>query len=150
MATKRKTKKKTATKRARAIETAAAPAAKLLESMSMPEIEAQLAVRKRAVARLERRRERLRDQIAEIDAELAGLTGRVPGGGGRPRNEFSLGDALAGVLKNKQMSIAEATQAVIDAGYITTAKNFRTMVNQQLISDKRFRKIERGVYARRA
>lgn len=156
-AVRKKTKKKTTKKRAfkanAASKQSGTKMAKTtrskapIESLSLQEIEAQLAARKRTLATLERKRSRLQKQITEIDTEIAALTGRAPGGRGRrPRNDANLGDALALVLRNEQMSVTAATQAVIDAGYITTAQNFRTIVNQRLIADKRFKKVERGVY----
>lgn len=119
-----------------------------LDAMSTQEIRAQLHARSRRVRSLERRRDRLMEQIARLDAELMDHGGRVPGapGGKRPRNDSNLGDALVAALKGKKMRVPEAARAVIDAGYLTTSANFRVIVNQKLISDKRFKKVERGVY----
>jgi hypothetical protein len=44
------------------------------------------------------------------------------------------------------MSVTQATQKVQDAGYKTTAANFRTIVNQTLIRDNRFKRVSRGQY----
>jgi len=43
------------------------------------------------------------------------------------------------------MKILEIIQAVLDSGYDTTSKNFRTIVSQTL-RDKRFKKTARGLY----
>jgi len=156
MATKSTTRKKLTKKRSKRTKTSpaqrrsTATAAGPLEQLSMRQIEAQLEARRRGVVKLERKRERLQNQIAEIEAELASLVGRAPSNGKRPGNESNLGDALAGVLSGKQMSVTEAEKAVRDAGYMTTAQNFRTIVNQKLISDKRFKKVQRGVYTCKA
>lgn len=124
-----------------------APKANTLDAVSTQDLRAQLHARERAIRTLERRRERLLDEIAKVEAELMQHGGVVSGvGGRRSRNENNLGDALAEALRGKEMRVSEAVQAVIDHGYKTTASNFRTIVNQKLISDKRFKKVERGVY----
>ncbi|MEO1129536.1 MAG: hypothetical protein AAFX05_07495, partial [Planctomycetota bacterium] len=66
--------------------------------------------------------------------------------GRRPRNEASLADSLTKLLRNKAMSVTDAAQAVQDAGYKTTSPNFRTIVNQTLLKDKRFKRVARGQY----
>ncbi|MEM9560690.1 MAG: hypothetical protein AAF995_10315, partial [Planctomycetota bacterium] len=80
----------------------------------------------------------------------AGRTaGRRPGrpaAGKRFRNASNLADALHAVLRGKQMGVTEAAEAVQAAGYQTTAANFRVIVNQTLLKDKRIKKVSRGVY----
>ncbi len=87
-------------------------------------------------------------QVAEVEGQIASMTGgKLTGSSGRrPRNNTNLAEALHGVLKGKRRGVSEAAQAVLDSGYRTTAGNFRTIVNQRLINDKRFKKVERGVY----
>jgi hypothetical protein len=70
-----------------------------------------------------------------------GSTGRK-----RPKNKMSLMEALAGVLKGKELGVTEAAAAVLSSGYRTSAANFRTMVNQALLKSNKFKKISRGVY----
>ena len=136
-------KKKKVSKR-RVASTASAPS-----SMSTAELQAELQRRERNVRRLERRRERLIEDLAEVEQALA-AEGALSATGGirrRPRNEMNLVDSLATVLKGKEMSVTEVTQAVQQAGYMTTAANFRTIVNQALIREnKRFKKVSRGRY----
>lgn len=119
------------------------------EAMSTPELQAELKRREREVRKLERRRERLLNDLSAVEQELA-AEGALSASGGirrRPRNEMNLVDTLAQVLKGKEMSVTEATQAVQQAGYMTTAANFRTIVNQALIREKkRFKKVSRGRY----
>ncbi len=123
-----------------------------LDSMSMAEIQAELNRRERGVRKLERRREKLLAELAEIDGQLASV-GALSASGGvrrRPRNEMNLVDSLATVLDGKTMSVTEVTGAVQKAGYLTTAANFRTIVNQALIREKKvFKKISRGQYTAR-
>ncbi|MGI9015254.1 MAG: hypothetical protein ACR2GY_13550 [Phycisphaerales bacterium] len=62
------------------------------------------------------------------------------------RSGPSLSDYLAQVMKNKTLSIGEAADAVLAAGYPSKSPNLRTMVNQQLIKSDRFKKVSRGHY----
>lgn len=120
--------------------------------MSTAELQAELSRRERNVRKLERRREKLMGELAEIEKELAS-EGALSSSGGirrRPRNEMNLVDSLAVVLKGKEMSVTDVTQAVQQAGYMTTAANFRTIVNQALIREKKkFKKVSRGMYTAR-
>lgn len=117
--------------------------------MSTTELRAELTRRSRAVGALQRKRARLAEQLAVLDAELAGMGGAITDSTGRrrrARNDTNLADKLAEVLKGKTMSVTEAAGAVQQAGYVTTAANFRVIVNQTLIRDKRFKKVSRGQY----
>ncbi len=136
---KKTTKKKTTT-------TKKAPA---IGAMSTADLQAELHRRGKNIRKLERRRERLLGELAGVEAELA-AEGALSSTGGirrRPRNEKNLVEALAQVLNGRTMSVTEATQAVQQAGYMTTAANFRTIVNQALIREKKvFKKVARGQY----
>lgn len=142
MAKKRTTKKKIAPKSRRTTRYSSVK----LEDMTTQELQDQLRLRERRVRSLERKRDRLTEQLEEINLEIHKLGGSHAAGGRRPRNAQNLSDSLAAVLKGKQMNVTEVTAAVQEAGYITTAANFRTIVNQRLIQDKRFKKVSRGVY----
>jgi hypothetical protein len=105
--------------------------------------------RDRGVKRLQRQRARLLARLNALEAQIGQYGGNgVSRGGGRtrPRNEMSLEDALAKLLAGKTMSVTEATEAVQRAGYRTGAENFRTIVNQRLISSGKFKKVSRGQY----
>jgi hypothetical protein len=120
-----------------------------LTELSTTELRAELTRRSRAVGALQRKRARLAEQLAVLDAELAGMGGAITDSTGRrrrARNDTNLADKLAEVLKGKTMSVTEAAGAVQQAGYVTTAANFRVIVNQTLIRDKRFKKVSRGQY----
>lgn len=137
----KKTRKKTA--KTRTNRTTEAP----LTVMSTQELQAEIARRQRGLSGLQRRRARLIEQLADIDAEIREMGGALNGGPRkRPRNEMNLVEALKGVLKGQQMSVTDAAQAVQDAGYQTNAANFRTIVNQTLLREKAFKKVSRGVY----
>jgi hypothetical protein len=116
--------------------------------MSITALQSEIKRREKHAKSLQKRREKLVRQLAELDAEIAAIGGSVgsSGGGRRPRNDANLPDKLVEVLTGKTMSVTEAADAVRDAGYITTSPNFRTIVNQALIRDKRFKRVGRGQY----
>jgi len=119
-----------------------------LAGLSVTDLQMELRRRQRGVARLERRREKLMSELAQINTDIAGLGGSSAGvtASGRARNTMTLPDALARVLSGIEMSVTEASEAVRAAGYQSGAANFRTMVNQALLKDKRFTKVSRGRY----
>jgi hypothetical protein len=63
----------------------------------------------------------------------------------RPRNEANLADSLLKVLKGKEMSVPDVVEAVQKAGYRSSSKNFRVIVNQHLLKSP-FKRVGRGVY----
>ncbi len=71
---------------------------------------------------------------------------RAATGRKRPKNSMNLAEALAKMLKGKTMGVNEAAANVQKAGYKTNSPNFRTIVNQTLIKDPRFKKVARGQY----
>lgn len=122
--------------------------ARKLSAISMTELQSEIKRRQRHLDALHRKREKLAAQLREIEAEIlkeggamGALTGRK-----RPRNEQNLADALAALLSNKTLSVTEASEQVQSAGYRTTSPNFRTIVNQTLLKDSRFRRVGRGRY----
>ena len=56
------------------------------------------------------------------------------------RNEVSLNESILAVLKRKggPMAVGEIVEAVLAGGYTSNSANFRGIVNQSLIKDKRF------------
>jgi hypothetical protein len=66
----------------------------------------------------------------------------------KPAREGSLSGALADALGAKgKLTIAEAAEAVLAAGYRSKSKGFRNLVSMMLSKDRRFRRVRRGVYA---
>jgi hypothetical protein len=145
MAKKRTTKKTAAA--------AAAPVAgDSLDALPLAALHAELARRQRAAQSLLRRRDRLREQLDEVESELSVMgSSASPGiepGRKRARNASNLAEAMAGVLKGGELSVTELAQAVQAAGYATTSPNFRTIVNQTLIKRRDlFKRVGRGLYA---
>ena len=125
-----------------------------LNQLSVDDLKAELQRRERELKKLQRRRQKVASQLADLDREIVSLGGTAgasgAGRGGvrrRPRNPHSLADMLVRVFpKDKPMKVADATAVVLKRGYKTTAENFGTIVNQTLIKDERFESVSRGFY----
>ena len=102
-----------------------------------------------------------RDTLNRLIAELEGLGGvklvavarKKPGRKKasrrivKPARAGSLSSALVDALGAKsKLSVAEATDAVVAAGYKSKSKDFQNIVSMTLSTDKRFRRVRRGVY----
>jgi hypothetical protein len=159
----RKTTRRTTRKRTKKVVRRGRPskATIALGAMTTEELEAELARREQNQGALLMRRDELLAELDEINAQLgggrvvrrkagkkkAGRPRRAGAGRKRPKNKTNLVDALAVVLKGKQMSVTEVAAAVQKAGYKTSSANFRTIVNQALIKNtKVFKKVSRGLY----
>lgn len=124
-----------------------------LSALSINAIHAELQRRQQRTAALHRQRARLMRKLSAVEAKIQSLGGAVDGvGSGAPgrkraKNATNLVEALVKVLKGRTMGVTEVAAAVQRAGYRTTSKTFRTIVNQALIKHtNRFKKIERGQY----
>lgn len=124
-----------------------------LAKVSITELQAEIARRSRQSKTLMRKRDRLAGQLAELDDQIR-LAGAVVGSLGgvrrRPRNEMNLEEALIKLLKNKTLGVTEIAEKVQTAGYKTSSVNFRTIVNQALITSPAFKRISRGKYSVKA
>jgi hypothetical protein len=122
--------------------------AEQLGGMTTEALQAELKRRERHLKQLHKKREKLLTQLQEVDAQIVAEGGSVTGGVTRKRfrNDSNLADALVDLLKTQTLTVTEATSKVQEAGYRTTAANFRTIVNQTLIRDKRFKRVSRGKY----
>ena len=105
-----------------------------------------------------RERSKLQSQIEKVDRQIAELngvsSGNASGGssgtGSRPRNEKSLVTVLEEVLSKsaKGMGVGDIVEAVQGAGYKSSSPNFRGIINQTLLKEKkRFQSVGRGTYA---
>ena len=72
------------------------------------------------------------------------VTRRAARGG----NSKTLLAHLEDVMTGQVLSVSEAADAVIANGYITTSKTFRTIVNQTLLANESFTKVDRGRYTK--
>ncbi len=121
-----------------------------LQSRSIEELKSEIRKRERQLGGLLKKRDKLVEQLEAVNAEIlemGGAAGVLPDAGRkRHRNDANLADALAQLLAKKTMSVTEAAEKVQESGYKTTSPNFRTIVNQTLLRDKRFKRIGRGQY----
>jgi DNA-binding protein H-NS len=145
-----------------------------LAGISTDALEAEIERRQRAMSSVQTKRNQLIAELAKLDTMLAsagirpaqlaktgggassgprngkGKAGRVGRDGrrigGRAKNSQSLSEALLALLKDRTMSVVEMVKKVQEAGYKTTSPNFRTIVNQTLIKDGRFKRVGRGEY----
>lgn len=127
-------------------------------SMTISELENLLDNRRRKLDELKRDRDKLQRQLDTIDSKISSLNGRggrrTGGGGngsaaGRTKNAQSLVSTIETVLRgsgNKPMNVGDIVQGVQSAGYRSSSANFRALLNQTLIKDKRFSSAGRGMY----
>jgi hypothetical protein len=126
---------------------------------SLAQLERLVRTRRTEMTRLTRQRDKLQKRLDDLNdriSEIAGgpgfagaMVGRsAGGGGGRARNEMSLQDAIHQVLSKASapMAVGDIMEKVRAAGYRSNSANFRGIVNQTLIKDKRFTSAARGMY----
>ena len=127
---------------------------------SIAQLEQMLNKCKNERQKLERERNKVARRLQQLDSRIGALggngSGRGRGGSGgggggagsRVRNDKSLIEMIEGVLgkSSKPMKVGDIADAVQSGGYRTNSANFRGIVNQTLIKDKRFTSAGRGVY----
>lgn len=117
--------------------------------LSISALETLLAKRRRDIARLMKVRQKLEAKIQAVDAKIRGLGGSTTGGRGtRARNAVNLVDAISGVLEKTggPMKVGDIMQKVLATGYRSNSENFRGIINQTLIKEKKFKSAARGTY----
>ena len=122
-----------------------------LVTASVPQLHAELRRRSLVLVQLRRTRERLVREMAAVDKRIVEFEpAGAPPHRKRPKNTVILLDALRKVLDNHTLSVTQAAGAVTRGGYRTTSENFRTIVNQTLLGNKKaFKKVSRGNYTLR-
>lgn len=123
---------------------------KKTDAFSIAQLQAMISDRKAKISGLKKQRAQLQKQLAKVEKALAGVTGQAGAKtGGRGGNSKPLPDVIEEVLRanGKPMTVGDITAGVEKAGYISGSANFRGIVNQALIKDKRFHAPERGLYA---
>ncbi len=95
-------------------------------------------------------RKKLQMRLDKIDRQITNFDGGGNGssGGTRPRNDKPLPEVIHEVLKKngKAMRVGDIAEGVESAGYQSSSANFRSIVNQALIKDSRFKQEGRGLY----
>ena len=127
---------------------------------TIAELRRELAAKEGKLKTLTARRNKLTAQLSGVDRKIAKLGGdksisgkksaakTSPKRRKRAKNKQSLADVLASVLKGgKGVRVAEAVKLALAAGYKSASKQFPNIVSQALSTDKRFKKVSRGVYA---
>ena len=129
------------------------------KTKTIAELRQQLALKERQLKALTARRTKIAAQLSAVDREIAQLGGKaapvkktkkkiVRKRRKRARNKQNLVDVLEAVLKGKKgVKVSDVVKLVRAAGYKSTAKQFGNIVSQTLTSNKRFKKVSRGVYA---
>lgn len=119
-----------------------------LGSLSMSELQAEINRRSKGVSKLIKKRDKYVTMLAEIEKQIAAAGGTVGGRGGRRANGAGLKESIAKVLVGKPMNVGDIAEAVMKSGYISSSPNFKVMVNQQLIANKKlFKRVDRGLYS---
>jgi hypothetical protein len=122
-------------------------------SYNIAQLERILHGRRSELNRLERQRSELQRKLGGVERQISRLAGslrgrRAGGAGIRARNEQSLVATIESVMRSgKPMRVGEIVEAVEAGGYRSNSDNFRGIVNQTLIKErKRFGQVERGLY----
>jgi hypothetical protein len=127
---------------------------KLPRGLTVEYLERILQRRRAELSTLMKERDRIQRQLGALDNQIRDLSGgssptqgTTPGG--RARNSASLVETLTQVIGKSQepMGISEILEGVLSSGYRSSAANFRGMINQTLIKErKRFANVARGTY----
>jgi hypothetical protein len=122
-----------------------------LSNLSIAQLQSIIESRKGEITRLERQRAKLARKLHQLDSKIDSLGGSPRGrngAGGRVKNTKSLPEMLMTVLTktSKAMGVGDIADAVRTGGYRSNSANFRSIVNQTLIKDKRFSSAGRGLY----
>ena len=129
-----------------------------MAKVSVEDLKKEIARRQRKLPTLIAARDALNRQIAELEGlgSVKPVAIRRRKAGRRkaarkamkPARAGSLSSTLAEALKAKgKLTIPEAAEAVLAAGYKSKSKDFGNLVSMTLSKDKRFRRVSRGVYA---
>lgn len=129
---------------------------RLPSRFTIPQLESMLQARMGQLESLQKERNALQKQLDAIDDKIKNLGGSLRGmggggvsSGGRARNEKSLTETIAEVLEKvgKPASVGEILDGVKASGYRSNSANFRGIINQTLIKErKRFANAGRGLY----
>jgi hypothetical protein len=120
-----------------------------VNGFSIVQLEKMLDERRSRIGSLQRKRSRFQRQLDAVDAQISALGGSGRARGARPRNKVTLNEAIVAVLKKSvgPMKVSDIARNARDSGYSSSSSNFRVIVNQALIKDKRFAKAGiRGTY----
>jgi hypothetical protein len=125
-------------------------------SLTIASLKQMLDAREGELAKLEKQRAKVAKELASLDRSIERVGGSVGGrgkgrgrGANRARNEQSLVEALTSVLEDagKPLGVGQIMAAVQATGYHSSSDNFRGIINQTLIKERKlFSAVSRGVY----
>ncbi len=116
-----------------------------LEGLSVAEIQQALRKQQSRVNVLQKRRERLLEEIKNIEQEIALISGSESGTV-RFRNEQSLENVICDVLAKhkKGLTLSELTEAIQKTGYKSGSANFKNVVYQNVYKSERIARDEKS------
>jgi hypothetical protein len=110
-------------------------------NLNIAQLEQILNNRKSELIRLEKLRKELLKKLASVESEITKIGGAAGThrGSGRVRNEKSLPETLEEVLRagGKPMKVGDIADAVLATGYRSNSANFRAIINQTLIKERK-------------
>jgi hypothetical protein len=119
-------------------------------NLSLADLHQIMQSRRTELTKLRKQRLDLQRDLDRVDRQIFKIegSGGRRGGNGRVRNEQSLNDTIDQVLRSsgKPMKVGDIMEGVLKTGYRSNSANFRGIINQTLIKDKRFTAPERGMY----
>jgi len=129
-----------------------------LENVPLAELKKEIERRQKLLPKLIAQRDALAEQITELQRMETAVVGEPAARSratARPRrlhraagNKSSLAEVLATFMKGREkVTVGEAMKGALAAGYRTTSKSFRSVVNQMLLKSPRFRSVGRGEFA---
>ena len=131
-----------------------------LSTMSIAALRQEIERRQKLLPKLIAQRDALNREIADLQGSAAAQAQKAAKPAvaptktrkrRMPKNTLRLADALAVFMKGKKkVTIGDAMEGVLAAGYKSNARDFRSVVNNMLLTDKRFKKTGRGVFALKA
>ena len=118
--------------------------------LSIAQLERMLQNRRGQLAEKLKERSRLQKKMDQLDRQIRALGGGAVAGRSseRVKNQKSLMQMLESTLRGsgKPMRVGDIAEAVLSGGYRSNSGNFRGIVNQTLIKDKKFTSAGRGLY----
>lgn len=124
------------------------PRGRSINSFSLGELQKLIDNQKSSLSKLRQQRAKVAKELGKIDRQIASIEGKGLRGGGGAKNAMGLVKTMEMILgkSGKPMQVADIVNGVLATGYRSTSPQFRSIVNQALIKDKRFTSTERGKY----
>ena len=130
-----------------------------LSTVSLAVLQQEIQRRQKLLPKLVAQRDTLNEEIAELESvaqlvvhkQAKPQTASKKTRRGLGENKIGLADTLSQFMKGKtKVTIAEALDGVLAAGYKSGSKNFRGLVNHTLLKNKRFKNVGRGEFTLKA